>query len=71
MTSEPVSSYAIPYSLDSIAPGIAIAVFGPSPRAGMNPRQIARHAAEQTSEPQLRQARREPRALTGLARDTE
>ena len=37
MTSEPVSSYAIPYSLDSIAPGIAVAVFGPCPRAGMNP----------------------------------
>ena len=33
--------------------------------------QIARHEAERTSEPQLRQARRELRALTGLTRDTD
>ena len=33
--------------------------------------QIARHEAEQTSEPQLRQARRELRALTGLTRDSD
>ena len=33
--------------------------------------QIARREAEQASEPQLRQARRELRALTGVARDTD
>lgn len=31
-TSEPVSSRAIPCPLDSIAPGIAVAVFGPTLR---------------------------------------
>ena len=33
--------------------------------------QIARREAEQASEPQLRQARRELRALTGVARDAD
>ena len=33
--------------------------------------QIARGEAGQASEPQLRQARRELRALTGVARDTD